>query len=90
MLYPVLNSIGLVLDIFGVVLLFKFGLPEEIRRTGASFVIIEETDEAEVTRAMLYDRLGRLGLGLLILGFTFQLTANLLQLWWGAGPWPRQ
>jgi hypothetical protein len=81
LLYPILNSIGLVFDIAGVVLLFKFGLPEEISRTGSSALLIEERDETEVRRARLYDRLGGLGLGLLILGFVVQLVSNLLQAW---------
>jgi hypothetical protein len=79
MLYLVLNSAGLLLDIIGVVLLFKFGLPEDISRTGTGFLITHQ-DEDEVKRAKLYDRLGMLGLALLIAGFALQLASNLLQL----------
>jgi hypothetical protein len=80
MLYLVLNSIGLTFDIVGVVLLFAFGLPEEISRTGSSRLLISQGDEKEMSRAKLYDRLGLLGLILLIAGFALQLASNLLQL----------
>jgi len=70
------NSVGLVLDITGVVLLFKFGLPAEISRTGAIHIITEQHDEDEVRKARKYDRLGRFGLGLLVAGFTLQLASN--------------
>lgn len=73
-----LNSAGLVLDIFGAVLLFKYGLPAEISRTGAVYIIAEQNDEAELTKARTYDRLGHLGLALLIGGFVLQLASNLL------------
>ena len=79
MLYPLLNSAGLALDIIGVVLLFMFGLPEEISRTGAVRVT-HGRDEQEAKKAKLYDGFGRAGLGLLILGFALQLVSNLLQL----------
>ncbi len=75
-LAKILNSGGLILDICGVVLLFKYGLPADISRTGATYIITEQRDEAEVERARKYDRLGHLGLALLIGGFVFQLASN--------------
>ncbi len=75
-LAKVLNSSGLVLDICGAVLLFKYGLPAEISRTGATYIITEQSDEAEVKKARKYDRLGRLGLALLVGGFVLQLASD--------------
>lgn len=75
-LSKILNSGGLILDISGVVLLFKYGLPPDISRTGATYIITEQRDEAEVERARRYDRLGYLGLAFLIGGFVFQLASN--------------
>jgi hypothetical protein len=72
---PILNSAGLLLDIVGVVLLFKYGLPEEIRRSGSVSLSVGK-DEKEAKRAKLYVRRGRLGLGLLIAGFFLQLVSN--------------
>jgi hypothetical protein len=82
MLYLLLNSVGLSLDIVGVVLLFRYGLPGEVSRTGANYLIHGPRDQNEVRRARLYDRLGLLGLRLLIAGFALQLASNLLQLPW--------
>jgi hypothetical protein len=76
----IIGSLGLVLDIVGVVLLFKFGLPEEVRRSGLRFLATEEEDEDEKRKAQHYDRMGRFGLVLLIAGFVFQLIGNLVQL----------
>jgi hypothetical protein len=72
----VLNSIGLFLDIWGAFLLFKFGLPEEIRRSGANALVLEQVDVAEAAKAKRYDRRGKFGLGLLLVGFVLQLLSN--------------
>jgi hypothetical protein len=77
----IINSIGLVLDIIGVVLLFRYGLPENLDRGGRPFIIAANApDEAEIRKARHYDRMGQLGLVLLIAGFLFQLASNFLQL----------
>jgi hypothetical protein len=77
--YLVLNSIGLTLDIAGVVLLFKYGLPAEVSRTGAQ-VVAYGSDPDEKKRYKRYQWGGRIGLALLIGGFGLQLASNLLQL----------
>ena len=41
------NSIGLIADIIGAWLLYHYGLPEPLSRTGAGHLILEQTDEAE-------------------------------------------
>ena len=51
-----LNSLGLFLDIVGVVILIKFGLPENISRAGATYLLGAETDEEEKAKAKIYDR----------------------------------
>ena len=71
----IIGSLGLVLDIIGAVLLFRYGLPEDVSRGGASYELREEEDEAEKLKAKRYDSLGRLGLLLLIAGFMLQLVA---------------
>ncbi len=73
----VLVAIGLLLDIAGVVLLWRFGLPAEVSRTGASSLLLEETDEAQIGKARRYDQLSHLAIGLLVTGFTLQLVGTL-------------
>ena len=75
----VINSVGLALDIGGAVMLFLFGLPPAISREGHSGLLLEGTDEAMKRRERLYDRLGRLGITLIVLGFLCQLVAGLLK-----------
>jgi len=77
-LSKLVNSIGLILDILGALLIFRFGLPEKISRTGSSALLLEGTDEAEIEKAKCFDRITRLGIGLLIAGFALQLISNLL------------
>jgi hypothetical protein len=44
----IINSLGLVLDIIGALLLWKFSLPTEISSTGTGAILLEGTDEAEI------------------------------------------
>ena len=75
-----IGSFGLLLDIVGAILLFRYGLPESISREGHTILVTEQIDEKEVRLANFHDRMGRLGLSLLIFGFALQLVANLLQI----------
>jgi hypothetical protein len=72
------NSAGLVLDIAGAVLVWRYGLPAAISRTGAIHLILEQRDEAEIAKARRHDTIARRGIGLLIAGFGLQLLSNFL------------
>ena len=74
----IVNSVGLVLDIVGVVLIWRYGLPEPISREGHNYIILESHDEAEKIKAAKYDRLSKIGLSLVILGFALQLASNFI------------
>ena len=74
----IVNSLGLGLDIVGVVLLFKFGLPEEISRRGVTRIILEQTDPIEEVQARFYDRMAYIALSCLVIGFALQLVSNWL------------
>lgn len=74
----IVNSIGLIFDIIGAILLWKYGLPEPISKTGAVYIIAEQTDEVEKELANRYDQYANAGIGLLILGFVLQLISNLI------------
>ena len=67
-----LNISGLFLDIVGVIILFKFGLPADIRRGGITQVITEQIDQEEADKAARYDRWSSVGLITLIVGFLVQ------------------
>lgn len=71
-----INSVGLVLDIVGATLLWRYGLPAEISRTGAQTLIEQQTNEAEVKEAARYDRVASWGFLSLVAGFVLQLVSN--------------
>jgi len=72
------NSFGLICDVMGALLVWKYGLPEAISRTGAIHIIAEQSDDDEISKAKKFDRWARLGIGLLVLGFILQLASNFI------------
>lgn len=72
------NSLGLILDIIGAYLLFRFGLPPSIDRTGANHLVGGGTDNEEVEKGKLYDSRSAIGFELLIFGFVLQLVSDIL------------
>ena len=74
MLSEVLITGGLALDIVGAIFIFKFGLPPRVSRGGTRSLLLEGHDPKEAAKAELYDRLGKVGVGLLILGFFLQIV----------------
>lgn len=73
-----IGAIGLILDIMGAYLIFKYGLPEEVSRTGSIGLILEQEDEEEKAKGKKYDKFSKIGFYLLILGFVFQLVSSIL------------
>jgi len=73
-----INSAGLVLDIVGALLLWKYGLPEAINRDGAVHLVLEQTSTEEIAKARYYDGIAKIALTLLILGFALQLLSNFM------------
>ena len=63
----------------GVLPLFRYGMPYRVRRGGASFLILNDTDKADLKQEKLYDALGLLGLVLVILGTVCQIVAKRVQ-----------
>ena len=74
----VINSVGLLLDMTGVALLFKFGLPNDMTKPGNFQPLHVEVDlnPEDVRLWRRYKRLSRLGLTFLILGFALQIVSN--------------
>lgn len=66
------------MDIFGVLLLYKFGLPPSVDRFGNIYMVAEQTDEAELAKAKRYDRWSYFALFLIVSGFLIQIASNYL------------
>jgi hypothetical protein len=79
MAYLEVNSIGLALDIAGVLVLFKYGLPSKVREGGVQHLLLEGTDNEQALLFTRYQRFARCGLGLLVLGFALQIISNLMK-----------
>lgn len=73
------SAIGLLMDIFGAVMIWKYGIPEGLHRDGVVPAVIYETSQEEKNQIKAYDLKARIGVGLLIAGFALQLGATV----WG-------
>ena len=70
-----LNIVGLLFNIIGVILIWRYGLPADINREGHVILVLEGKDEKEKSLAHKYDIMSRIGMFLLILGFVCQFIA---------------
>lgn len=73
-----INSIGLIFDIIGALLLFKFGLPAKVSPEGHIYRVLAQVDEAEIALGKCYRRWSNIALVLLVLGFLGQLVSNFI------------
>jgi hypothetical protein len=71
-----INLVGLIFDIIGAILIFIYGVPSEISKTGAQYRILEQEDENEKALWKKYNLRSKIGLGLLITGFAFQFLST--------------
>ena len=75
----IINSLGLLLDIAGVIMVWRYGLPDTLSREGAQYIVTGQTDQAEKAKAARFDVLSKVGLALIMGGFTLQLISNFLK-----------
>jgi hypothetical protein len=61
MLVACLNIVGLVMSLFGVILLFRYGMPYRVRTGGGSYELREEVDQAAIAAERRYSALGWVG-----------------------------
>jgi hypothetical protein len=69
---------GVGLNLAGVLLLFRYGMPFRVETKGAGFLMIEQTDYEAIRIERRYKLLGYLGLALIIVGSVFQALAVIL------------
>lgn len=74
----IVSSTGLVMDIVGVALIFKYGLSADVSETGGTRLVWGGGSEDARREYRHYVRMSRVGLGLLMVGFALQLTSNFL------------
>jgi hypothetical protein len=72
------STIGLILDIAGVLLLFMYGLPSKLREHGGA-ILSEEDPASEAERIAFNEKIqtrAKLGLRLILAGFLLQLLGT--------------
>ena len=75
-----LVSIGLLCDIAGVILLFRFGLPSRVPRIGRLVLETSKEEDAAIEAGQRrFERMARLALALLVSGFALQLVGALIR-----------
>jgi hypothetical protein len=74
-----LNVAGPVLNLLGVVLLFRYGMPYRVRREGKTPVTLVIPGTGDEEQERLYDRMGWLGLSLIVVGTALQIAATLIE-----------
>jgi len=77
--YILLSSIGLGLDIIGVIIIFFFGISPKLDIKGETYRITGEIDENEIKITKKYKRFSWLGLILIFLGFLLQFISNFIR-----------
>lgn len=74
----VMNSVGLLFDIGGVILVFIYGLSPIIVPSGHQLLATADIDQDEIRKARQYRKYSRIGLALIVLGFCLQLVGNFM------------
>lgn len=71
-----INTLGLIFDIIGVIILFKFGLPSDVNKYGEVSLLLEDNDTDEIKKWRRYDCWSKIGLISILFGFILQIVSN--------------
>ena len=71
------NITGLIMVLFGVLFLFRYGMPYRVRTGGANYYVAEQNDPIEQKQERIYAVLGWIGIILVIAGTLCQIKASL-------------
>lgn len=72
------SSLGLIIDIIGVIFIFRYGLPSKVNDHGGGIGVVE-TDENKANRMKQNTKIRRkayIGFVLLLIGFVLQLIGT--------------
>jgi len=71
--------IGLILDLAGAIMLFNYGLPSNVESVEVGFIMEQESpraNEIRLNNQKIFKK-AKIGLGLVVAGFAFQLVGVL-------------
>lgn len=77
--YKALNSLGLLSDIIGVILIFKFALQPKVNSSEIVNIVTEDSSISTDEEIALYDKRARLGIRLVVAGFVLQFLSNFIE-----------
>jgi hypothetical protein len=69
-----LNIIGLLLNLVGVIILFRYGMPFHVPTGGAINIVTEQVDAAQKALESRYEIFGYLGLLAIVVGTGMQVA----------------
>jgi hypothetical protein len=72
------SVVGLTLSLIGVLLLFRYGMPYQVWTGGSSIYVASSGDSGQEAHERRYDKLGKLGLFLVVLGTICQIVGAVL------------
>jgi hypothetical protein len=72
------STVGLVLSLIGVLLLFRYGMPYRIRTAGESYALREGINAEALKQERIYNVWGWLGLVLVVIGTICQIVGAVL------------
>jgi hypothetical protein len=64
---------GLALNLAGVILLFRYGMPYRVETRGTSALLLEGEDKDALKSEAIYRKLGSIGLALIFAGTALQI-----------------
>lgn len=70
-----LNIVGIFLNLAGLLVLFRYGMPFRVATAGATYIVADAVDEKEVALDKKYTNLGYVGLALAVIGALLQAWA---------------
>jgi hypothetical protein len=74
----IFSMIGMALNLIGVIILFRYGMPYRVRTGGDIGRIIQQKDEGAKVLDVEYHNLGVLGLGAILIGTVFQMIGAIV------------
>jgi ketopantoate hydroxymethyltransferase len=77
--YNCLSSIGIALDMIGVIVIFFFGITPRLNIEGQTYRVAGEKNENEIRLAKIYKRISLSGLIIVFIGFLLQFISNLIK-----------
>jgi len=71
-----LNVVGLLLNLLGVLTLFRYGMPYRVAGDGATYLITGDTNQSEIALDKRYRVFGWIGIAMVVCGTAAQIISS--------------